>query len=213
MLRGTSTVPQWERDNAGNFDQAGTGKSALFAAVLRSVFVEIYMWTDDEIIGAFNDLEKFFDIIDIVILIAECIKSRFPLLMLFLTLQQHSAPRVLQSRRFISKPATVSYSILAGCMRSVALTRGLLLRVLALHFKLNPQAPPSTFVDDTSMLARAPREQLLGIILDSLIHFASLVRSLGLTLSVKATLVARSHDFANKVARTLNRVNIPFKSE
>ena len=60
LLRGNGEVFDWEAEYTGPFDQAGKNKSALFAAVLRSLFAEVHAWTDEEVVAAFNDFNKFF---------------------------------------------------------------------------------------------------------------------------------------------------------
>ena len=146
-------------------------------------------------------------------LIGECIKSNFPLQVLFLTVQQHVAPRLIQNNGFVSHPLTVSKSILVGCKQSLALSRGLLLRVLSLHFKAHPHAPPSTFVDDTAMITAGSAVECYQNILNSLVSVAYYVKVLRLTLSPKAALVTRNLEFSFKLVIQLRTLKIPFTAK
>ena len=74
------------------YDTSGKGKSALIAAAYRGLQAEIYSYTEEQVIGFFHDFEKFFDTIDIPILIEKALELQFPVLDLALTTMQHLAP-------------------------------------------------------------------------------------------------------------------------
>jgi len=77
-LRGRNAVATWESFMTAGFDTAGKGKSALLAAAYRSIKAEVYSLTEDQVIGVFHDFAKFFDTIDIEILINKAIEADFP---------------------------------------------------------------------------------------------------------------------------------------
>ena len=74
-------------------------------------------------IGINNDVEKYFDALNISVLMREGQATGFPLGPMAYALQQHLAPRVLQANGFSSTPTKVNQSISAGCKFSVPFTR------------------------------------------------------------------------------------------
>jgi len=77
-----------------------------------------------------EDFKKFFDNIDLVILMSEAIQTKVPLDELVLGLQQHTAPRVLQCSGFSGNPVAVFKSILPGCKKAVTFTKIFLKRAI-----------------------------------------------------------------------------------
>ena len=72
------------------------------------------------------DYAKFFDTVDLEILIDKLIDNGYPLHEANMSLQQHMAPRILQCEGFSSQPIVVHRSIIAGDMQSVDFTRNYL---------------------------------------------------------------------------------------
>lgn len=126
-LRSRNNVAEWEDEETGDFDTPGKGKSALIAAAYRGLQAEIYKYTDEQVIGVFHDFEKIFDTIDLEILMQKTIEHNFPIVDLAYTMQQHTAPRIIQCDGFCSRTIITNASILAGGKHSVALTRLLFL--------------------------------------------------------------------------------------
>jgi len=129
-LRGRGEVAEWESIMSAaseDFDMSGKGKSALVASAYRGLQAEIYKYTEEQVIGVFHDFEKFFDIVDLEVLMNKAIELQFPIIDLLVTMLQHMAPRVIQCDGFCSRAIITNTSILAGCKHSVALTRVLFL--------------------------------------------------------------------------------------
>lgn len=78
-VRGREQVGQWEDANTGPCDTAGKGKSVLLAAAYRSIKAEVYGQTEDQVIAVCHDCEKFFDTIDMPILIEQALELDFPI--------------------------------------------------------------------------------------------------------------------------------------
>jgi len=190
-LRGRNSVAVWESFMTAGYDTAGKGKSALLAAAYRSIKAEVYSLTEDQVIGVFHDFAKFFDTIDIEILINKAIEADFPMLDLALTIMQHVAPRIIQCDSFCGEAIIVNRSILAGCRHSVALTRVLLLFSMTELAVNNPIAQPEVYVDDTAMLAYGEREETLENITKAVLEFTQMASKLKLKLSTKGVIVAK----------------------
>ena len=89
------------------YDTSGKGKAALTAAAYRGLEAEVYQYTEEQVIGAFHDFAKFFDTIDIKILIQQAKEHQFPIVDLCMTMLQHLAPRIIQCQGFCSKPILI----------------------------------------------------------------------------------------------------------
>ena len=150
-LRTSSAVPEWEACNRQSYDTASKGTSALTAALVRNVRAELAASLNLHSAAVFNDYHKFFDTMDIEILIREAIANDFPLAELLLALLQHLSPRIIQVSGVSSPPTSVYRRILAGCKFSKAFTAVYLqssMRELESDFK---EASLGVFMDDTSM--------------------------------------------------------------
>lgn len=99
-FRARTEVAECKSFMTGSFDTAGKGKSALVVAAFRGLEAAVYTYTEQQVIDALHDVAKFFDIINIPILINKGIEHNFPILDLILTLHQHLAPKVIQRYGF-----------------------------------------------------------------------------------------------------------------
>ncbi len=191
-LRADSTVRQWEVHTKQEYDTATIGSSALSAALYRNLEMELAKWLGQHALEVYNDFKKFFDTIDIEVLLEEAIAAGFPPADLCLALQQHLAPRVIQANGYSAKPMTIIKSLLAGCKHSVAITRAYLRRTIASIDTDHSECNPKVFVDDISMFARASRvANAVGHIVPGLCRFVELAqRKLKLTISPKSVFVA-----------------------
>ena len=114
-----------------------------------------------------NDYEKFFDHIDITILLRKCVELSLPLNEVCLVLFQHTAPRAIQCAGYTSKPRTVLRSILAGCKFSKCLTKVYLAEEM---IKLNADHPgvkSSTYYDDAILPTSGSRSEVHNKLLDA----------------------------------------------
>ncbi len=110
------------------FDTCKPGSSALFAALVRNTEAEIAHWLNLKVGGLFHDFHKFFDTLNVSILLSEAIHTRYPPIEMAMAIQQHTAPRIIKLCNFIGKPNIVHNSIIAGCGQSVAMTRAYMKR-------------------------------------------------------------------------------------
>ena len=141
-----------EINNSAAYDTCGKGKSALLAALLRNLTAEVATLIGDHAVTMFNDFQKLFDNIDLVVLMQEAVHLNVPLGEFLIGLQQHSAPRVLQCAGFSGTPASIYESILPGCKKAVTFIKILLKRsILDIH---NHEASIYIHVDDISIQAK-----------------------------------------------------------
>jgi len=210
-LSGGHEVEELEDDYTGPFDTAGKCKSALMAAAYRSIEAEVYNYTEEQVIGVFHDMAKFFDTIDIPILISRAKELEFPVLDIMLTLHQHLAPRIIQCEGFCGEPILIARSILAGCKHSAALTRLLLLSDIAGLVIDHPKAPPKVYVDDTAQLTAGSATNAMTNMYNSIFDFVEVVKALKLTLRSKGVIVAKVQKHAHALAKELAKHGIIFQ--
>ena len=210
-LRADFSVRHWEHHHTQEYDMAKEGCSALTAALKRNLGAEIAFWNKEHFATILNDFEKYFDTLDISVLMQQGIDTNFPLGPMAYALQQHLAPRVLQANGFSSSPVAVNRSILAGCKFSVPFTRIYGLKQFITLSKNNPKANTELFVDDTSMHAAAETKlEVQSILLKAMRDFKTLVQKLKLRLSPKAAIVASSNILACKLNNKLTAYGLKF---
>ena len=76
--KSSTLIKQWEEEHRESYDTAGKGSSALTAALIRNLLSEVAVILGMHTGTLFNDFEKFFEQIDIEILIANAIEVDFP---------------------------------------------------------------------------------------------------------------------------------------
>ena len=204
MCRIDNTVKEWEAEVRQPYDSAGKGSSALESALIRNMLAELAHWNNEYSAAILHDFEKFFDTIDIPILLNQAIKNQFPATELSLALQQHLAPRVIQVAGFSAQPIQVYKSILAGCAHSVAMTRNLLLQsVKEVEEHNQPATITKVHVDDTAQFSsHKEAKTLFSNILAAAIHFKHKTTKLKLTLSSKkgaGSVIASSTRLAKEI--------------
>ena len=210
-LRANFSVRHWENDNLQEYDKASVGSSALLAALKRNVIAEIAYWLGYRFATILNDFEKYFDTLDLKVLMTEGILTKFPLGPMAYALQQHMAPRVLQANGCTSKPTKVNKSILAGCKLSVPFTRVYALRRFIKLVEDHKKANPELFVDDTSLHATAETyKEVEDILVNAMKQFQTLVNELNLRLSPKAAIVTSCQKLSVRLNAKLAKYGLKF---
>ena len=153
----------WEACAALPCDAASAGKSALDAALLRSVQAEVASLCGHEFAGVLWGFEKFFDTIDLHVMVKEAAEVGFPVSDMLMALQVHVGDRLLQRKRAFSESIAPVKSILAGCIYSVAFTRVLVRKSLEGLVSRNPVVDHTVFVDDMGQLAKGARLVRLSV--------------------------------------------------
>ena len=199
--RSQKQVRLWELEFVGEYDTCKPGSSALIAALGRAARAEICFWIGKQVATILHDFAKFFDTINIPILIKEAKATGYPIVSLIMAMQQHLAPRIIKYYDFVGKPVCVYNSIIAGCGQSVPLTRAYLGRGLKQihldHLKNktideeNTKVNTESYVDDC---AQSTNHERVSVLTDSIMkafgdfHKLS-VKKLQLTLSDKGVVV------------------------
>lgn len=160
----------------------------------------------------FHDFDKFFDSIDITILIQKALEVNFPIIDLLMTMLQHTAPRIIQRGGFCSRPIITNTSILAGCKHSVALTRVLFLSGMNSLCVQHPLAAPKLYVDDTAMLTAGNNEEATQAMWLNILDFVNLSQALGLKLSTKGVIVAKLPSAARALVKELAQKGITYNT-
>lgn len=146
-------VHAWEEANVCPFDSARKGGGALNAALFRNLTAEVALLCGQDICAAFADYRKYFDHVNLHRLNQKAIQEGFPLPVLLLALQQHSAQRIIQAQGYLGKPIALNTSILAGCKFAVALTRVFFASELNALQEDHPGVAFGVHVDDTPIVA------------------------------------------------------------
>ena len=202
LCRSDSSVAEWESIHTAPFDTAGKGKSAIVALSVRNLKAEVGNVLGYTVVRAFNDIEKFFDSVNLDVLCSSALQHHFPKGMLVLAVAQHTPPRVIQLGAFCGDPITVTSSIIAGCKFSLALRRCFLKSEYTHVSEGNPDIDLHTYVDDSPITAhlRSPLHAVEAVV-TAMTSFKASIRRLRLSLSQKAGVV--SNNF--KVARTISK--------
>ena len=204
LCRSDSTVACWEVEHIAHFDTAGKGKSALVALSVRNLKAEVGNVLNFIVVGAFNDIEKFFDSVNLDSLCSSAIEHNFPKSMLVFALAQHTAPRVIQLGAFCGEPIPISSSIIAGCKFSLALTRCFLKSEYTHVADDNPDVELHTYVDDSPITAHleSPLHAVAAIV-SAMTSFKASTRRLKLSLSPKAGVVSNKFAVAHTISKRL----------
>jgi hypothetical protein len=121
--RSQPDVRQWEIETMADFDTCKPGSSALYAALGRALQAELANYAKEICGGLFHDWSKFFDTMNIAVLLIEALQTSYPPVHLAYAMQQHLAPRMIKLHNFLGRPFEVWNSIIAGCLQSVPMTR------------------------------------------------------------------------------------------
>ena len=128
----------WDAQRARFWDSAVAGSSALRAAILRRFNEELSHLNGDIVATVFFDLTKFFDHIDPVVVMRECMLHGAPALVLALSMQLHLAVRIIMSNGCTADPICISRSILQGCRFSCSFARDAMYFLLDQLHALHP---------------------------------------------------------------------------
>ena len=210
-LRANTSVREWEVENKQEYDTATIGSSALMAALKRNLRAELAFWLSEHFATILNDYEKYFDTLDLRVLMIEAIHTNFPLGPMAFSLQQHMAPRVLQANGMSSTPINVCKSILAGCKYSVPYTRVYAIREYKQLAKQHKNANPELFVDDTSLHAKGDTTfEVEEVLLSAMTTFKKIVQHLKLRLSSKAAIVTSCKRLGTRLNAKLAKLGLKF---
>ena len=111
-------IDAWEGAQAGPWDAAVKGSSALRAAILFMLQDEVLVYRGRNMLTTLWDEEKFSDNIHILQLISESQEVVYPISILLLGLQLHMNPRVLRCYNHCPGLVLPRNGIIAGCLHA-----------------------------------------------------------------------------------------------
>ncbi len=211
-------VREWDVEVGMEGDSALPGRSPLDETAWRHLLMEQAVLLGKHVAQLLWDVAKFFDSLNIPLLIERAEELNFPIDQLVLGMQAHRAPRVLRVDGCCAEaiPAT-GVSVLAGCSLSTSLSRAFVQGPIAggkvgLHSD-DAQCRTHQHVDDVnqvvigntekSVVARCRREGL---------RISTAFVKSGLSISVKSVAVASSKRLADLVVAALGRAGQPINA-
>ncbi len=214
LLMGSASdrLRKWDSGVALADDTAVAGQDLQVQSMRRQLLVEAAVANGRHAITILWDVKKFFDSIypDMVINAAEDLA--FPADILGMAMIMHRAPRTIVCDGCAADPVGLTArSVLAGCMTSTSLARGLVRRPIA---KASTGDDHLIFqhVDDLTQIIIADTARQ-AIIMASR-HgedLANGIKGLRLEVSTKSELVASSPEVADAVVRNLQREGITIR--
>ena len=212
-------VRSWDSEVGVEGDSALPGRSAHDEVAWRHLLMEQAVLRGKSVGELLWDVAKFFDSLDVPLLIQRAEKLDFPIDQLVLGMQVHRAPRVLKADGCFGEPVEATgVSVLAGCSLSTSLSRAFLRDEVQMSSRERSNGAQATHtvnqhIDDVSQLvigdsdsavvAKCRRE---GIRLS-----AAFTRS-KLLVSTKSVVVASSKSLAARIAAALAHDGQPIKA-
>ena len=210
-LRRHQTIER-EAENAGEWDKAVRGSSALRAAVFSAYQDEKATYSGQEIGALLYDMQKFYDSTHIPTLIDRAIELGFLPKALYLSLTMHLAPRIMKAYDHYGDAFCPIDSICAGCTNSNGFARILLHKVMSIAHTHYPSLEFRQFVDD---LRQTTRHESIDVVVDASKKAAGTIVS-GLlrakcVLSPKSTVVASKVHIAKTIVARLRGFGMTVK--
>jgi hypothetical protein len=198
-------VEEWEGKACGFWDRAIAGSSALQAALARELRHEIAHHVGACTGGVYFDMAKFYDSLQVDIVLEKAASLGFPPLVLYLALMVHMAPRILRAGQEYSDPVYPASSILAGCGMSVAWTRAVLHQLLdEVHRRHRPtELSMESWVDDLTSVIQGSERSCVSVGVDAGLFIAAGAKRLGLTISPKSAVLFNRPGVAKQVSDQL----------
>ena len=145
----------------GFWDRAIANSSALRSATHSNLMMETAHILGISAGILFVDLQKFYDSVDLVLLVKACEVLGYPRIPLLLLVQAFLGPRALRADGRRSGQIPVSGGLVAGSSRAGHLARALLHRVLQDHHTRCPKLAVSQFVDVFKMYTEGTTRQVV----------------------------------------------------
>ena len=137
---------------------------------------------------------KFYDHVDLSVLIDSALASRYPLLQLVMAIEAYAGPRMVRKWGFLSELIDVANSIIAGCVQATSLARGYLHSPVGSVVSMFPQSQVREFVGGLILKVWGTRGQVLDIGANGVLEFAQRLRRQTCAVALNAPpLQARTH--------------------
>ncbi|CAK0889237.1 unnamed protein product, partial [Prorocentrum cordatum] len=185
-----AAMAQWCDKRAGHWGAAVRGSSALQAALLTVVLDEARARAGvAEQSNVLMDVEKFYDYIDLALMIHKGISLEVPPVELYLCCLTCLAPRVVKSHGAFSSTITPNGSILPGCGKAKHWARAFLYHLLEAARARPPAARVRQYVDDVHSRIEGAAEEVLDHAKDVAVTLVQGCLDLGLRVSPKSILM------------------------
>ncbi|CAK0878929.1 unnamed protein product, partial [Prorocentrum cordatum] len=172
-----ATLTEWCGKRAGHWDAAVRGSSALQAALLTMVATSLM------------DVEKFYDFMDLALMIHKGISLEMPPVELYLRCLTYLAPRAVKSHGAFSSTIAPNCSILPGCGKANPWARAFLYHLLEAAHARAPAARARQYVDDVHSRIEGTADEVLDQTKDVAVTLAQGCLDLGLRVSPKSILM------------------------
>ena len=145
----------------GFWDRAIANSSALRSAIHSNLMMETAHIMGISAGILFIDLQKFYDSVDLVLLMRACGVLGYPRISLLLLVQTFLGPRTLRADGHHSNEVPVSNGLVAGSSQANHLARAFLHRALHDHHNRCRKLAVSQFVDDLKMYTEGTTRQVV----------------------------------------------------
>ena len=203
-------ISGWERKVQVHWDKARPGSSVEVAAVVRQWKAEVAVANGLETGACLWDVAKFFDSVDVALLIANAKAMAYPLVELAVAVQQYVAKRALQRGGHTGEPFEVTTSILPGCGQAVPLARAYLRgpvgQVQAHGAK--EEVMLTTYVDDIGQDVQGSFDQVVLKLVEHGHRVVQALQVLRLKVAPKSVVVASFKKIASMVQRMLQQEGV-----
>ena len=194
-------VSAWETGYVKHWDGAVRGSSALRAALARLVDAELAASQGLEVAAILWDAEKFFDSLDLNVLIKVAREQGFSATVLAMAATTYAQVRFLRCGEAYSEGTDVANSIVAGCRFANLMAKFTLYLVVGQAHIQHPAYGPTQYVDDMAQQGTGTFAQLaMGLSTAAIDLILHLLR-VKVKISIKSTVVASSKALADIIVK------------
>ncbi len=203
----------WDLKHAAFWDSAIKGSSPLRAAILRRLTAELTLDEQEDMVETYLDIKKFYDMIDVIILIDQAIELGVNPIVMYMSLQVHMAPRVLRAHGVYGQVINISNSILQGCVNSNSFARITLYGILQEAHSRIPTAVLGQHVDDVLHRTVGNEERVVEDSVELSVLLEDRLAEQGLQLAdQKCIVMASKKKLAEAVTKRLNAKGLDFQT-
>ena len=200
------TVNEWDRSFIAHWDTAVKGSSALRAGLRRLLRDEVATTKGEDIISILWDAEKFYDSLDLRLILREGQLSAMDTVVLSVCLEAYLCPRVLTVDSSCSLPVDIANSILQGCRFANRMCRFAMYKTLqSIHDRWMPKEPSMTidqYVDDLAQRGSGG-DGLLQHMAEAAIDLVSSLKRVKVILGSKSVIVCNKPTLARALQQQI----------
>ena len=199
---------EFDKGRAQFWDSAIAGASALQAGLMRRLIEEVGVLSGLSTLGIYWDMQKFYDSLDLVILIQVVMHHGYSLKLAAIDLQIHVGLRILRWCGSCSSPLAPSTSVLAGGKFSNSYARLYLYDILEeLHNDFS-SVTLGEHVDDVATLGVGIEDEVLDTMKHLAEQFSDRLKRVKLTISPKTVVTSSSPQLALKLCKFMEQIGI-----